>query len=155
MLHSLYFNNLLTTGCYFLSVKILRKYTKKDLKVLIIIVHFARYICYTKVSSYSNASSWLNTINPNDSSLYVPINQCHRQPYAKYLSPVGESTATLDYFWNCNSFWRTWGSFFSTNHLQKSVHGLFVEILETFIYYDFVLNNFESLRAWSHLSACV
>ena len=27
---------------------------------------------------------------------------------------------------------------FSANHLQKSVRGLFTEILETYMYYDFV-----------------
>lgn len=33
-----------------------------------------------------------------------------------------------------------------SNHLEKSVRGLFVETLETYIWYDFVLNNLESLE---------
>ena len=35
---------------------------------------------------------------------------------------------------------------FSTSDLQKSVCGLFVEILQTYMHYDFVFNDLESLR---------
>ena len=90
----LYFNNLLTTGCYILYVKIITKYRRKGFFSFIYIL--CLYVLPVIYTVSSDGLSKVKTINHYGSNLHVSINQCCCKTYPTYRSPRAERTTMPD-----------------------------------------------------------